>query len=276
MRDDTGKRAPRAPDSMDGVQGRTIIAFEQPLNERMRILMRLEHLFQQSRFAIDGDSEWHSRLALGTLVEILDILTRGDVKSELMKELDRVGQMLHRLEEKPGVDTDRLHHYINECDRLLDRLREHKGQLGASLRQDELLSALSQRSGIAGGTCAFDLPGYHYWLHLPAQSRRQALEDWFGVLRAVQEATDLILQLVRESATPRSQVARDGVYQRNLDRNTPYQMVRVELPEGSPWFAEISGSKHFVTIRFLEQPSTADRAAQISTDVEFSLRCCML
>ncbi|MCP1673842.1 cell division protein ZapD [Natronocella acetinitrilica] len=261
---------------MDGVQGRTIIAFEQPLNERMRILMRLEHLFQQSRFAIDGDSEWHSRLALGTLVEILDILTRGDVKSELMKELDRVGQMLHRLEEKPGVDTDRLHHYINECDRLLDRLREHKGQLGASLRQDELLSALSQRSGIAGGTCAFDLPGYHYWLHLPAQSRRQALEDWFGVLRAVQEATDLILQLVRESATPRSQVARDGVYQRNLDRNTPYQMVRVELPEGSPWFAEISGSKHFVTIRFLEQPSTADRAAQISTDVEFSLRCCML
>lgn len=253
-----------------------MIAYEQPLNERMRVLMRLEHLFQQASFAVDGDSTWHSRLALTTLIEVLDILSRGDVKSELMKELDRVGQTLHRLEEKPGVDADRLHHVVGQCEHLLDRLRQHKGQLGASLRQDEMLSALIQRTGIAGGTCAFDLPGYHHWLQRPAAERRQALEGWFGVLRSVRDASELVLQLIRDSAVAREQVARDGVYQRNLDRNTPYQIVRVELPAGSPCFAEISGSKHFVTIRFLEQRNTADRAAPIGTDVEFRLRCCTL
>ena len=261
---------------MSAAQEQTIIAYEQPLNERIRTLMRLEHLFDQASFAIAGDSAWHSRLALGTLVEILDILARGDVKSELMKEVDRVNQTLLRLEEKPGVDADRLHHFIERCEQILERLQQHQGQLGASLRQDELLSALAQRSGIAGGTCAFDLPAYHHWLQRPPLVRREAMEEWFGILRGVRESTELILGLVRESATPRPQTARDGVYQRNLDRNTPYQMVRVELPPGNPYFAEISGSKHFVTIRFLEQQNTADRATPAGRDVEFHLRCCML
>ncbi|MEX0731495.1 MAG: cell division protein ZapD [Aquisalimonadaceae bacterium] len=252
------------------------IIFEQPLNERFRTLMRLDMLFRQADFGIQGEEEWHSRLAIDTLMDILEILTRGDTRSELIKELERVTATLGRLSENPGVDGDRLHYFVTQCNQVIQRLRIQHGQLGAALRKDEMLTAIMQRSGIAGGTCAFDLPSYHRWLQQPAGRRQQALEDWFAVLDGVRQACDLILRLVRDSAVPRPQVARDGTYQRNLDRGTPYQLIRVELPADSPWFAEISGSKHFITIRFMEQPDTTQRAAQAERDVEFILSCCVL
>jgi len=255
------------------------ITFEQPLSERFRTLMRLEMLFRQADFGIQGDEEWHSRQAVDTLINILEILTRGDTRSELIKELERVINNLNRLRENPGVDADRLHYVINQCDTIIDRLRGqqgHLGQLGGVLRQDEMLTSIMQRSGIAGGTCGFDLPGYHRWLQQPAGLRQQQLEDWYAVLDGVRQACDMILQLVRDSAVPRSHVAHSGIYQRNLDRDTPYQLIRVDLPPDTPWFAEISGSKHFITIRFMEQPDTTQRPSQADRDVEFVLSCCVL
>lgn len=252
------------------------IVFEQPLNERYRTLMRLETLFRQADFGINGDEEWHSRLALDTLASILEILSRGDLRSEIIKELERVTTTLMQLEENPGVDSDRLHYFVGQCTELVERLRLQTGQLGSALRRDEMVNAVMQRSGIAGGTCAFDLPGYHRWLQQPARIRRQALEDWFAVLDGVRQACDLILQLVRDSALPRSQTATDGIYQRNLERGTRYQLVSVELPGDTPWFAEISGNKHFVTVRFMEHDENSERAVQTDRDVDFVLRCCML
>lgn len=238
--------------------------------------MRLEMLFRQADFGIQGEEEWHSRLAVDTLTSILEIFTRGDTRSELIKELERVVSTLNRLTETPGVDADRLHYFVSQCGQIIERLRIQHGPLGAELRKDEMLTSVIQRSGIAGGTCAFDLPGYHHWLQQPALYRQQTLEDWFAVLDGVRQACDLILQLTRDSAVPRPQVARDGTYQRNLDRGTPYQLIRVHLPADSPWFAEISGNKHFITVRFMEQPDTTMRAAQADRDVEFVLRCCVL
>lgn len=252
------------------------VTFEQPLNERIRTLMRLEHLFAQARFAIEGETAWHSRLAVSTLGEILDIFGRGDLKTELIKELERVIRMLQHLEERPGVDSDRLYHVVKRCREMRERLGGHAGQLGALLRQDDLLGNILQRTGIAGGTCAFDLPRYHRWLSRPTQARQNDLEAWFGSLETVRDATETVLELLRDSAVPTECQARNGIYQRNLDKNTAYQLVRVDLPANSSRFPEISGTKMFITIRFMEQTGTLDRPNQADEDVSFILQLCVL
>ena len=63
------------------------IIFEQPLNERMRNLLRLEHLFHLISFRTNEPSEWDCRSILESLLEINDLLTRSDLKTELIKEL---------------------------------------------------------------------------------------------------------------------------------------------------------------------------------------------
>ena len=81
------------------------VIYEQPLNERVRTFLRLEHLFCQIDYTLRGYSIWDSRATLDTLVETLEILSRSDLKTELIKELERHIVKLNALQQSPGVDT---------------------------------------------------------------------------------------------------------------------------------------------------------------------------
>jgi cell division protein ZapD len=232
-------------------------------------------LFQQLRHALSGRSLWDSRMVISTLVEVLNVLARGDVKTEIIKELERQAAALDRLQEAPGVDHELLRSVLNNLNELQEALVTLEGQLGNEIRQVELLKSIIQRSSIAGGTCDFDLPGFHCWLEQPADVRLRDLNQWTGTLDPVRLSVGLILKLVRESAEFTPEIATGGSFQKTLDTGVAYQLIRVSLPKELPYFAEISGGKHRFSVRFME-PSTDDRPKQTSKDVAFQLSCCAL
>ena len=61
--------------------------YEQPVSERMRTFMRLEFLYRQMLYNSELETNWACRATIGGLLEILAILSRGDVRSEVLKEL---------------------------------------------------------------------------------------------------------------------------------------------------------------------------------------------
>ncbi|WP_193222299.1 cell division protein ZapD [Alkalilimnicola sp. S0819] len=254
-----------------------VTAYEQPLNERARTLLRLEFLFRQADFALQGESPWHSRLGVHTLVELMELLGRGDLRSELNKELDRLLGVLAPLRRQPGVDDAQLDALLQRLEGCNRRLKALPGAPGGALKQDELLVAVLQRSGVAGGTCGFDLPAYHHWLHRHPRERLEQLQRWLSTLSELREAGETVLSLYRQSANIQSLNAEDGSYQRKLPAGAPGQLIRVLLPAESRCHAVISGSKHFITVRFLQ--ATADgggRAERVSDTVHFHLQCCMI
>ncbi|NLO79345.1 MAG: cell division protein ZapD [Xanthomonadaceae bacterium] len=251
-------------------------AYEQPLNERIRILLRLEFLFQQALQGLNGDSEWHSRAVVASLLDIISVLSaRGDIRAELIRELDRIVLCFDRLADSPEVDQARLEPLLEEARQLAEQLKAARGLPAAALKRDELLRSVLQRAGIPGGACGFDLPAYQFWLQRPAEERRAQLEAWLQQLEDLRRGNALILRVLRESAEPVRLTAPKGVYQRTPDKKAPQaQLIRVLLPANSPYFAEISGSKYFFTIRFMQQHSTSERPAQTGEDVEFLLCSC--
>ena len=252
------------------------IHYEQPLNERIRTFLRLEFLFRQTSRYLAGNSEWDSRNTLHSLLEIMHIFGRADLKTEAMKELDRHIQSLAKLEQNPNVDRSLLVGILDELDRLIDQLHAINGQIISTLKKNEFLSAIMQRSAIPGGTCDFDLPEYHFWLQQPAEQRTRDLSGWLHHFDSIAEAIQLILRLTRDSAVMRPEEAPGGFFQKTLDPNLPCQMVRVAVPAGTPYFAEISGGKHRFTVRFLEVPVIGERPLQTRQDVPFSLGCCII
>lgn len=253
-----------------------LTAYEQPLNERVRTLLRLEFLFQQVSHGLEGDSEWHSRAVINSLLDIVSVLSsRGDIRSELIKELDRIAINLTRLAPSPAVDQARLLPLLDECRHLAEQLKSVRGLPTAELKRDELLASVMQRTGIPGGACGFDLPAFQHWLLRPAAERREQLETWLGNLEYLQQGNALVLRMLRDSAEPVALTAAGGVFQRTPDKSAPQaQLIRVLLPAASPYYAEISGSKFFFTIRFMQQTSTRERPIQSSEDVEFQLCNC--
>jgi len=252
------------------------IIYEQPLNERTRAFLRLEFLFNWARYHLEQPSLWDSRAALASILDILSILSRTDLKSELIKELERHAAKLSRLELNPDVDKQRLENVLDELDSLIDNLHTPNGQLAKDLKHSDFLVSIQQRGAIPGGTCDFDLPAFHYWLQSPADIRQRDLGNWFANFETVAKSIRLILQLTRESSRPQKELATGGLFQRNLDPAIPYQLVRVALPDSSPYYAVISGGRHRFTVRLLKQNSYQERAVQTTEDVEFHLSCCVV
>jgi cell division protein ZapD len=252
------------------------IEYEQPLNERVRTFLRLEHLFDIVNYHISQFNEWNNRIVIHSLLNILDLLSRSDIKLELIKELERHSNTLNALKKNPNVDLDRLDLILENINNNIETLRDNTCQPGQIIRSDELITSIKQRSTIPGGSCNFDLPSYHFWLNKEASKRNDDLKCWHDDLLIIQNSLHLTLHMLRNSSTPAFERALSGFYQKPIDSNVSCQLIRVVLPIESDYFPEISGGKHRFTIRFMEQNSTNEKPVQTQDTVEFELHSCIL
>ena len=252
----------------------TYVVYEQPLKERIRTCLRLEHLFVGIQNGIEGSSEWDSRRALNLMLEVSDLLNRSDIKGALIKELERDSSVLAALRDNPGVDATTLSTTFQAINGVLKGLKATDYQPGTSLRSDELVNQVRQRISIPGGTCSFDTPALHNWLRREMPIRAEQMNEWMMDLIVVRKAVTTILQLIRESVNPLAAAATSGFYQQQLEAGMPCQIVRVLVDPELNVFPEISGGKHRFTVRFYEQNDTAVRPAQVKQDIAFELQCC--
>jgi cell division protein ZapD len=250
------------------------VFYEQPLNERMRSFLRLDFLYQQAVHHHTKADPWSTRAAVSALLEILTITQRGDVRGEVLKELERQMAQLATFNSKPGVDAARLRVLMTK----LHRMREDLASVGAlfmqKLRDSEFLNAIKHRSTIPGGTCEFDLPNYTHWLNLPDEIRGADFAHWLAVIRPLGDAVGELLWMTREQARSRPETATGGVFHLTLDRDVPAQMIRISLPAGTDIYPEISGSHYRCSIRFLYWQDADNRPVQATEDVRFTLTTC--
>jgi cell division protein ZapD len=251
-----------------------LMTFEQPLTERMRTFLRVEFLYQQTLFHLDDPTEYSSRAAVSALLEIITIVGRGDIRTDVIKELERHSEQLARYRSQPTVDATRLKKLIDDIGELRQHLAVAGAQLVNPLKECEFLSTIRHRSGIPGGTCVFDLPDYGYWLRLPASDRRRQLEDWTDHLKPICDAVAEVLWLTRESTEAGPRIAPGGLFQHAFDRSDQASLVRALLPAGAGIFPEISAGQHRFTIRFVRWRGVDSRPMQITQDVRFDLAIC--
>ncbi len=254
------------------------IIYEQPLNERVRTFLRLEQLFIQTHDYINSDTKWHSRITMTGLSAILEILNRSDLKTDILKELDRNQINLAKLSNSPGVDTHTLDKTLKELDKSYQQIIKVNGQLGQVLREHEILNGLVKRSSLVGAICSFDLPLFHYWLNGNSTERHKTLSDLLLSISDVQYAVTLLLSIIRESTLIEDKTAENGFYQQNLNANHPYQMIRVMIPNDANHFSEISAGKHRFSIHFLtmNQAENSSKPKQVKENIPFKLGCCVV
>jgi cell division protein ZapD len=250
------------------------VIYEQPINEHVRVCLRLEHLFNQVLHWMHGTQSWDSRAALAAILEILNVLDRPDLKTKLVKELGRYISVLSKFAETPHIDRGKLAAVQDEIEQTLHHLHGVQGRLAQPLRDNDFLTSIRQHLLTPGGGCSFDVPIYHYWLHQPPAERIAQLTHWMGWLKSIRMAVELTLRLIRQSSAPQLRAAEEGFYQATLDAQTPYQLVRVALSPGAGVYPEISVGRHGLSIRFYT-PSLTERSTQAKEEIKFHLTCCV-
>ncbi|HEY8538142.1 MAG TPA: cell division protein ZapD, partial [Steroidobacteraceae bacterium] len=242
--------------------------------ERMRTFLRLDFLYNQTMYHEERPDPWSTRAAVSSLLEILAITARGDIRSEVLKELERQMAIMNEYGSRPGVDSARLKAVLSNLTRLRTELNAAGALFMQRLRDSEFLNAIKHRSAIPGGTCEFDLPDYRHWLDQPFEKRAADFDEWMLTIRPLCDAVTELLWLTREAARPRPEVAVGGTFQIAFDRDNPCQLLRITLPAGTDLFPEISGSHHRCSIRFMTWKDVNARPVQTTEDVQFLLTQC--
>ncbi len=253
----------------DSEVGSDITAFEQPLTERMRTFLRIEFLRAQADYHAKNMRGFGARAAIASLLEIMTILGRGDVRADVVKELERHSAMLATYARQPGIDHERLSALVGEIANLKAAIARSGSNFMSSIKDCEFLNTIKHRNSIPGGTCVFDLPDYAYWLRLPYEERQNQFNRWMGVLEPICAAVAELLWLTREATEPVERVAAEGLYQHQMDRHAQPNLARVLMPRDTAYYPEISAGRHRVTIRFVKWQGVDMRPAQVNLDVKF-------
>lgn len=251
------------------------IIYEQPLNEIIRVCLRLEQLFSQIDHQITDTSILGTRNIVAAILNVLQLLDRPDLKAKLAKELTHQSSMLTRLENTPEIDQIKLRSILKQLDELTRCFIDSSGKIGQPLREIELLNNLRLHLASPGGGCSFDIPVYYYWLHQSAEKRQETIKSWLAEFNNIRLATSLLLQLTREGSKIQKKNADQGFYQELLDPQINLRLIRVAISNQIPAYPEISVGRHFLSIRFFA-PMIHERPTQYLHNFEFLLSYCTL
>ncbi|MDT7837340.1 cell division protein ZapD [Aquabacterium sp. OR-4] len=248
-----------------------MVLYEYPFNESMRTMLRLEHLFDRLGQLIVRDAPVDHHFALVSLFEIVEVASRSDLKSDLLKDLDRHRSHLGSLRDNPQVQGQALESLIARLDQAFEQLNAQTGKAGQALAGNEWLTSVKSRISIPGGTCEFDLPAYYAWQQLDAGRRRQDLLGWVNTLAPLAGALQLLLQLLRESGVPHMVASTAGQFQQSLPQGRSYQLLRLRIDGDSGLVPEITGHRLMVSVRLMRvdgdgrlRPAGADAPLELT------------
>lgn len=127
----------------------TQVLFEHPLNEKMRTWLRIEFLIQQLTVNLPIVDHAGALHFFRNVSELLDVFERGEVRTELLKELDRQQRKLQTWIGVPGVDQSRIEALIQQL-KAAGSVLISAPRIGQFLREDRLIALVRQRLSIPG------------------------------------------------------------------------------------------------------------------------------
>lgn len=252
--------------------GQNSVLFEYPLQENIRGYLRLESLFKlfhRNQSSSNKDNHFH---ALKVLFEILEILERGDTRSELIKELSRLLHHFQMLEANPEVDTSKLANFLKQIKQLHHWVNSHQGKFGEAIRRLPFIETVKYRTNMAGGSCQFDCPDLYLFLNKPTDVRQNQLNHLIEDIKGVETSVKVILRLIRDSGQWNPEKCPLGSFMLETSKQS-VKLLRIKGINLENTFPEFSCGKHRSSIHFMTF-NKQHKKIPVNTEIVFELACC--
>lgn len=250
-----------------------MILYEYPFNERIRTYLRLQQLFSRLGQLMPRESALDHHFALITLFEILEVTSRPELKSDVLKDLDRQKQVMNGYRGNPAISEQALDLIVDQLESNFEALNALTRKIGSSLGESDFLNSLKSRVVIPAGTCEFDLPAYHAWQHLDAAKRQADLHQWSACFVPISKSIQMLLKMLRDSGSAQKVMATSGQLQQNLPQGRTFQLLRLRIDPSFSLVPEISCNRLLVVIRLMEQ-QTDGRLVASAEDTAFEMTLC--
>ena len=246
------------------------VIYEEPVQERIRKLLKVETLFNRIKLLKDSESYHENFSAVIALTELYEIFIRSDIKAELIRELETQNLFFKKIKKLPNTNTSKLQSILERQEILLKQIYAIEAKYLDYLSNDELFKTIIKYTKSQN-----DSSPLLFWLSRDSYFRTNQVKLWLEPLNFIHKSVDFLLKVIRQSGEPKGQVAEKGFYLSKLNLNRNFFLIRVTLTLDHYYFPTISVGKQRLTIRFMTKDDK-NKFIPYKEDINFTLSCCSI
>lgn len=236
------------------------MVYEFPLSEGVRRLLRAEMLFKQSKAHIEYDDPYSTIAALAALVDLVDIISKNNLKIEMIKQLEKLLYKEEISDEQRPIIKELTQNLVFGSVKTFDEIKENI-----------FLNVIRQRLKVMGGIGSFDLPNLHHWLRFSHELRGEHIARWFSLFEPTEKALTYLLSVLRQIKDEEVCCFKQGLFYKTVKWDA--ELVRIDVKDALI-YPEFSGNKQQLSIRLMEQLSPFDPVVQVKKDLEMIVERC--
>ena len=93
---------------MNNLSDNQVSIYEEPVQEKIRKFIKIEFLFNKLFYFKHKENKHDNYIALLALCELYEILSRSDIKSELIREIENQNHYFKKIKEIPEANSEKL------------------------------------------------------------------------------------------------------------------------------------------------------------------------
>ena len=255
-----------------------MIAFEFPLNERIRRLLRIEEIYQKFEHQLKNTHDYFEFGCFNTLFEIVQLVSRSDLKIDFLQELERQEKKQSTLQSDQALKEEQL-----DLKKIISMIQVARKKLenidvkpGFNFNNNLFLEEVKKRITSPGGLLDVDFPNFHNWtIQKTRKSKLEDFKSWSEPLMVFKDAASVLLIILRNQFHLELLKAKEGKHQKTIDPLKTFDLIRLEIAENLYVYPEISANKYTVNI-FFKELSKELRKEAVKSNLEFKYSICWL
>jgi cell division protein ZapD len=255
---------------MNNLSDNQVSLYEEPVQEKIRKFIKIEFLLNKIYYFKGKDDKSENYIALLALCELYEILSRSDIKSELIREIETQNSYFQSIKEMPQADSSKLNSVLEKQNILLKLIYSNEVNYLDHLGRDILFKTILKNCFTQLQPASID-----FWLSRDILIRETQIDLWLEPLIFIKRSIDFILEVVRKSGRFEDRMAEKGFFIEKLDPKKNVLLIRVTLTSDLYYYPQISVGKQRLTIMFMTKDDK-NNLVPYQEDLSFILTTCSL
>ena len=255
---------------MNSLSDNQVSLYEEPVQEKIRKFIKIEFLLNKIYYFKGKDDKGENYVALLALCELYEILSRSDIKSELIREIETQNTYLQKVKKVPQADSSKLNSVLEKQDQLLKLIYSIEVNYLDHLERDIFFKTILKNSFTQLQPASVD-----FWLSRDILNRETQINLWLEPLIFIKRSIDFILEVIRKSGRFEDRMAEKGFFTEKQDSSKNVLLIRVTLTSDLYYYPQISVGKQRLTIIFMTKDDK-NNLVPYQEDLNFILTTCSL
>ncbi|MDG2106863.1 MAG: cell division protein ZapD [Gammaproteobacteria bacterium] len=255
---------------MNSLSDNQVSLYEEPVQEKIRKFIKIEFLLNKIYYFKSKDNKSENYIALLALCELYEILSRSDIKSELIREIETQNSYFEKIKEIPQADSSKLNSVLEKQNLLLKSIYNIESNYLDYLEHDILFKTILKNCFTQLQPASID-----FWLSRDILIRETQIDLWLEPLIFIKRSIDFILEVIRKSGRFEDRMAEKGFFIEKLDIKRNILLIRVTLTSDLYYYPQISVGKQRLTIMFMTKDDK-NNLVPYQEDLNFILTTCSL